>query len=422
MAWGPDLSGTLGGAGGIGGLAILDDDAAPDTGYAAPGPMIPVYDGNGNVVQMVSTTDATPKASYEYGPFGEVKELSGQEGQRNPFRWSTKWTDAETGLVYYGYRYYSASTGRWLGRDPIEEYSHRNWYCLLGNDSLGHIDPKGLQSMDCGGACDPSSTSSSLLPDVSKSRWQEEARFRGGFIIPDYWRMSVNATGPTIREMTKIYLTYAQYYAMDSRLLWAGAASLVGVQAIPGIKNLDRAISVHEIFTQSSYLRGARHQLVSMAQDIFEDLAWQHEVWLAYPTSEMSLTELRAHVDQNNIPSYVFFRGWCRLAHAQSAGDITAANIELLRYEQQQVIQQRYDVVGADALMSTALNFLVEPPFPGPRGFRSVVPGGDLTNFNDRWQWMQTEVMPRWGQLSHGHRAWLINEAVEYYLHIRHPN
>ncbi len=32
----------------------------------------------------------------------------------NPFRFSTKYTDDESDLVYYGYRYYNPSTGRWI--------------------------------------------------------------------------------------------------------------------------------------------------------------------------------------------------------------------------------------------------------------------------------------------------------------------
>ena len=39
----------------------------------------------------------------------------------NPFRFSTKYQDDETDLLYYGYRYYNASTGRWISRDPLEE-------------------------------------------------------------------------------------------------------------------------------------------------------------------------------------------------------------------------------------------------------------------------------------------------------------
>jgi RHS repeat-associated protein len=46
----------------------------------------------------------------------------------NPFRFSTKYQDDETDLLYYGYRYYSASTGTWLSRDPIDEVAFRNRY------------------------------------------------------------------------------------------------------------------------------------------------------------------------------------------------------------------------------------------------------------------------------------------------------
>jgi RHS repeat-associated protein len=62
----------------------------------------------------------------------------------NPFRFSTKFQDDETDLLYYGYRYYNASTGRWLSRDPIEEKGGPNVYAFLGSDSLNSFDFLGL--------------------------------------------------------------------------------------------------------------------------------------------------------------------------------------------------------------------------------------------------------------------------------------
>ena len=53
-------------------------------------------------------------ANYEYGPFGEVLRVSGSQSAQNPFRFSTKFTDDESGLVYYGYRYYNPYWGRWI--------------------------------------------------------------------------------------------------------------------------------------------------------------------------------------------------------------------------------------------------------------------------------------------------------------------
>ena len=68
----------------------------------------------------------TWSAQYEYGPFGEVIRSTGTSATSNPFRFSTKYQDDESELLYYGYRFYNAATGRWLSRDPIQERGGRN--------------------------------------------------------------------------------------------------------------------------------------------------------------------------------------------------------------------------------------------------------------------------------------------------------
>ncbi len=62
-----------------------------------------------------------------------------------PLRFSSKYADNETGLVYYGYRYYNSNTGRWLGRDPIEEYGGVNIYAFAANDPCNYVDILGLK-------------------------------------------------------------------------------------------------------------------------------------------------------------------------------------------------------------------------------------------------------------------------------------
>jgi len=69
---------------------------------------------------LVSADYGSVVAQYEYGPFAEPLRATGPLAADNPFRFSTKYTDLETGLIYYGYRYYSPSLGRWLSRDPVE--------------------------------------------------------------------------------------------------------------------------------------------------------------------------------------------------------------------------------------------------------------------------------------------------------------
>ena len=82
----------------------------------------------------------------------------------NPFRFSTKYQDDESDLVYYGYRYYGASAGRWLSRDPIAEagftmlrqgrknrrVEDEHPYLFGRNDPFRYFDVHGLSVADVG--------------------------------------------------------------------------------------------------------------------------------------------------------------------------------------------------------------------------------------------------------------------------------
>lgn len=135
--WGLDLSSSMQGAGGVGGLLMENSLSQPSANFVA-------FDGNGNVAGLVNTTNGTISANYEYGPFGEVIRATGPMARVSPFRWSTQYTDDETDLVCYLHRYYNPSTGRWLSRDPIGEAGGRNLYAFLANRGPNAIDWLGL--------------------------------------------------------------------------------------------------------------------------------------------------------------------------------------------------------------------------------------------------------------------------------------
>ena len=59
----------------------------------------------------------------------------------------TMYYDAETGLYYYGYRFYSPTLMRWLNRDPIGERGGLNLYCFVVNSSLDSVDPFGQKRL-----------------------------------------------------------------------------------------------------------------------------------------------------------------------------------------------------------------------------------------------------------------------------------
>lgn len=151
--WGNDLSGSMQGAGGVGGLLAIN--------AGSNGVHFVAYDGNGNVDSLINAANQNLSANYAYGPFGELIRATGPMAKVNPFRFSTKYHDDESDLLYYGYRYYNPSTGRWLSRDPINELSFNSFYrnglgrkrfhskpyedyLFVGNDSINKIDWNGL--------------------------------------------------------------------------------------------------------------------------------------------------------------------------------------------------------------------------------------------------------------------------------------
>jgi RHS repeat-associated protein len=156
--WGTDLSGTTTGAGGVGGLLWLNNHQSTFEGKTLPtGVQYAAYDGNGNVAALVKAADGSVTARYDYGPFAEPIRASGPMDKVNPIRFSTKYTDYQSGLVYYGYRYYGPATGRWLSRDPTGERGGVNLYGFVRNTPLNLFDYLGLDASDkpcCDHPCD----------------------------------------------------------------------------------------------------------------------------------------------------------------------------------------------------------------------------------------------------------------------------
>jgi len=155
QVWGLDLAGQSGGAGilpasgihgagGIGGLL-----AAVETQGTYQGTYWYLYDGNGNVTQVLSASSYSVVAHYEYDPYGNAIVATGTYAAANPIRFSTKHWDAVVGLGYWGRRYYRPDTGRWLNRDPIEEEGGDNLYTAMLNDPGNLSDSVGEEVSPC---------------------------------------------------------------------------------------------------------------------------------------------------------------------------------------------------------------------------------------------------------------------------------
>jgi RHS repeat-associated protein len=132
--WGVDFSNASGAAGGAGALlAVYQNSAWYHTAYDAMGNLTGYLDTSGNVA-----------ASYEFNAYGQII-ASGGSATSFAFGFATQYTDHESGLVYYGMRFYQPKHGRFINRDPIEEAGGLNLYSFTGNSPSNRWDVLGLE-------------------------------------------------------------------------------------------------------------------------------------------------------------------------------------------------------------------------------------------------------------------------------------
>ena len=80
----------------------------------------------------------------EYVPFGEVFVEERNNIWNTPYLFNAKEFDEETGLYYYGARYYDSKLSLWISTDPLrEKHPNINSYCYTNNNPIKYIDPDG---------------------------------------------------------------------------------------------------------------------------------------------------------------------------------------------------------------------------------------------------------------------------------------
>ena len=136
--WGPDRSGSLQGACGVGGLVAVSRGGAF---------YFPCYGSNSEIVAYVNEQGEVV-ASYVYGPFGESVSASGSMAEAFVFRYMTKRVDVAVGMYDFGGRWYLPALRRWINRDPLGEEGGANLYMFCDNDPVNKYDPDGCIPLD----------------------------------------------------------------------------------------------------------------------------------------------------------------------------------------------------------------------------------------------------------------------------------
>jgi RHS repeat-associated protein len=123
-------------------------------------------DGNGNITALVQPS-GFPIAIYNYDPFGNMIYMGGLLAAQNKYRFSSKEWNDNSGLYYYGYRFYDPNLQRWLNRDPIEESGGLNIYAFAYNNPVSLVDLRGLCNVSANAPPVPDSPSLARVPGLT---------------------------------------------------------------------------------------------------------------------------------------------------------------------------------------------------------------------------------------------------------------
>ncbi len=99
-----------------------------------------LYNAHGDVTALIANNGTIAK-NYEYNSFG-VQKSAMDDGDKNPYRYSGEYYDAESGYTYLQARYYDPDVGRFISEDPAMDGD--NWYVYCGNDPVNMVDPTGM--------------------------------------------------------------------------------------------------------------------------------------------------------------------------------------------------------------------------------------------------------------------------------------
>ncbi|MEN6318468.1 MAG: RHS repeat-associated core domain-containing protein [Syntrophaceae bacterium] len=104
-------------------------------------------DGLGSIVALTNMAGSVVQ-TYGYDSFGNITPSG---GINQPYTYTAREYDTETGLCFYRARYYDPKVGRFITKDPISfSGGDVNLYSYVSNDPVNWIDPLGLAGCTAG--------------------------------------------------------------------------------------------------------------------------------------------------------------------------------------------------------------------------------------------------------------------------------
>lgn len=252
-------------------------------------------------------------------------------------------------------------------------------------------------------------------------------------IDPATWDPSkgLKANDATVQA---VYAYYQHLWDGNHDLQWAGMAKLAGAPVYGGLMDLYTAgqmerdpwehiggdilaggigfflggplgaaagVSAHEgaLALGTAEANHIQDQFLLMQKSIFMDMGWQHA---AYQHGGIDAITALHDEDSGNLSNGMdnsTYAAWLQINSGDPAS-IAQGNKTLLLREQFTVLQPMYDnlnkSLGGKAF-GIAASYFTESPIPGGRPFSDY--GGNVTQFNDRWRWIEGDMLPKYLQL-----------------------
>jgi hypothetical protein len=232
---------------------------------------------------------------------------------------------------------------------------------------------------------------------------------RRAAIDPALWNPALGFQANRLMLHNLYYYYQKVYFENPACFLWAGLARLTGGQVLYGLGNAVKIARDPCVLTQ---------EIVAVARDIFENLAWQHEAFLDDPDLLVSVWQERER-RQLNGHRHSYAASW-KLVGSADYATVCTGNEMLFENEQRDTIQPHYETIRRDPYANRYFRFtrlVMRQIHPHHRRFIFDLPWGDVTRFPDRWRWIShpTGMWPAWTGLKQSERDRLVglsNEAV----------
>ena len=249
-------------------------------------------------------------------------------------------------------------------------------------------------------------------PSRSVADWLARALQSAG-IDPAQWRPG-DGFERNRSIVERVYCYYAGLFNRDQNLLWAGMAKLAGGEVYSALKLAQAYIDSNRPYSDDSwveamlanYARVVQEALLDAQKAIFWDLAWQHQAFVKGGVAELE-TVRAAGAD---VP----IDAWRDIASGDP-GRIRQGNRALLLREQQVILAPFYqairDIPDFDQIPAQ-MSLAARSPIPSGKPFHAVVPDGDITVFTDRWKWIETDMLPKYEQLTPARRRQLVHTPL----------